>query len=404
MGEQQTLISNARLVVPGLRVHRGDVLIGAGKVKAVGSQIANVGVGCERIDAGGLSLTPGLVDLHVHGIGNSLFEVGPEDLLRGSDALPEFGTTCVLPTLYTVMKRATLPQLAKLADSLNQVTGAAMPGFHLEGPFLAVTGSGASTVDGDVAMLDELVAATDRHILAMSVSPETKNIIPVIERLREHEVTVFLTHTTATVEQTQRAIDAGATHATHFYDVFPVPQETEPGVRPSGVVETVLADSRCTVDFICDGIHVHPMAIRAALAAKGWQGVIAVTDGNIGAGMDDGEYPTPWGFHVRVRRGEGTRVADRNHTHYGLLAGSSLTLNEAVSNLHRWLDLDSQEIWAMATCNPARCVGLRSKGQLEVGADADLVLWDCVNGNYQAVRTWIAGEIVYAAEPMRTHA
>lgn len=398
MNKRRTLIANAKLIEPGQRVRRGDMLIGDGKVLAVAPQIVDVDRTYERIDADCLTLTPGLVDLHVHGIGSSLFEAGPEDLLRGSDALLEYGTTCVLPTLYTVMRRTALKELEELARSLDQANGAVMPGFHLEGPFLALAGAGASTIDGDLGLLEELLAATGGRVLAMSVSPETTNIIPVIERLRELEIAVFLTHTCATVEQTVAAIDAGARHATHFYDVYPVPTETEPGVRPVGAVETVLADSRCTVDFICDGVHVHPMAIRAALAAKRWRGVIAVTDGNIGAGLADGEYPTPWGYQVQVRRGDGTRIADCAHKSHGLLAGSSLTLNEAVSNLLEWLDLDRELVWAMATCNPADCVGLTGKGRLEVGSDADLVLWDCANGRHRAVRTWVAGRSVYEAE------
>ncbi len=403
MSYPQAVIANAEMVAPGRRVYRGDVFIADGKIAALAAENVNVDGPHERFDAAGLTLTPGLIDLHVHGIGPSLFEAGPEDLLRGSVSLLEYGTTCVLPTLYTIMKPSTLNRLELLAKTLDEVSGATMPGFHLEGPFLALAGAGAGTAPGDVELLDDLLAASGGRVRAMSVSPETKNILPVIERLREQEITVFLTHTRATVEQTMAAIDAGARHATHFYDVFPMPPETDTGVRPVGAVETLLADSRCTVDFICDGVHVHPMAIRAALAAKGWQGVIAVTDANIGAGMDDGEYPTPWGYSVRVQRGDGARVADRDHVLHGLLAGSLLTLNEAVSNLLEWLDLEPEQVWAMATVNPADCVGIRNKGRLEVGADADLVLWDCVGGRHRAVRTWMGGKCVYEAESQLAH-
>ena len=84
-------------------------------------------------------------------------------------------------------------------------------------------------------------------------------------------------------ELVENAIDAGATHATHFYDVFPLPEETDPGVRPVGAVEAFLGHPKSTIDFICDVVHVHPGAIKAALAARGWQNVMAITDSNIGA-------------------------------------------------------------------------------------------------------------------------
>ncbi|MBI2497232.1 MAG: N-acetylglucosamine-6-phosphate deacetylase, partial [Opitutae bacterium] len=120
---------------------------------------------------------------------------------------------------------------------------------------------------------------------------------------------MFITHTRASVAQTEAAIDAGAVHATHFYDVFYPPTETDPGVRPVGAVETILADPRASVDFIADGIHVHPTAIRAALAAKTFAGVTLITDSNIGAGLPAGVYDTPWGYQVRVSPEEAARHA-----------------------------------------------------------------------------------------------
>lgn len=221
----------------------------------------------------------------------------------------------------------------------------------------------------------------------MSLSPDAPGIVPVIRRLTEQGVRVFLTHTRAGVEDTEKAIAAGATHATHFYNVFYPPAETEPGVRPVGAVETILADPRVSVDFIADGVHVHPMAIRAAVAAKGWQGVLLITDSNIGAGLPPGVYPTSWGFSVRVSPSTAARHAIEN-----TLAGSALTMDRGVANLLQWLSLPPEQVWAMATLNPARLLGLAGKGRMQVGADADLVLWDA---DLTARRTWVNGNTVY---------
>ena len=346
----------------------------------------------------GALLTPGLIDIHCHGIHQYLYEAQPKDILDAAAVLPHYGTTCVLPTLYTVMNRSSLSQLERLSAVLPETSGATMPGFHLEGPFLALPGAGAETVPGDLMLLEEILSACRGRVLAMSVSPDTPNILPIIERLRELNITVFITHTRASVEQTEAAIAAGARHATHFYDVFPIPVETEPGARPVGAVETILADTRLTVDFICDGVHVHPMAIRAALAAKSWEKIIAITDANIGAGLCEGVYETPWGYSVRVKPTDAARIADKSHPLHGLLAGSSLTMDRALSNLLKWLDLPAHQVWAMGTINPASVVNLKNKGDLRIGADADLVLWDTVDGRLQAAKTWVAGECVFDAK------
>jgi N-acetylglucosamine-6-phosphate deacetylase len=210
--------------------------------------------------------------------------------------------------------------------------------------------------------------------------------------LRERNILPFITHTRASVEQTEAAIEAGARHATHFYDVFPVPEETDAGVRPVGAVEAILADSRTSVDFICDGVHVHPTAIRAAVAAKGWEKVMLITDSNVGAGLPSGEYDTPWGYRVRVAPGDAARHASK-----GFLAGSALTMDVGMKNLLRWLApvLAPEQIWAMGTLNPARLLGLTNKGRIAPGADADLVLWD---PQLNAVKTWVGGQSLFTRD------
>ena len=381
------LIHNARIVKPGAGISNGSVLVRDGHIVAVGEVDTATSDEVPVVDGGGRLLTPGLIDLHTHGVDTALYERSEEDYFAAARVLPKFGNTCVLPTLYRVMNRPSLKLLERFADTLPKVKEVSMPGFHLEGPFLALPGAGADTIPGDVVLLEELIAACRGRVLAMSISPDTKNIIPVIERLVAHKITPLMTHTAATAEQTQAAIDAGASHATHFYDVFPAPEVTEPGVRPVGTVEAILADPRVTVDFVCDGMHASPFAIRAALAAKGWQGVVLITDSNIGAGLLPGVYDTPWGFKVRVRDGDGARHDEKN-----TLAGSALTMDRGIVNLFNWLKIPPEQVWAMGTLNPARVLGLERKGRIAPGADADLVLW---NEDLTAAHTWVNGISVY---------
>jgi N-acetylglucosamine-6-phosphate deacetylase len=382
-------IHNVRLVRPGDSISTGSALIRDGRIEALDGPAPD---GAVLLDGEGRLLSPGLIDLHTHGVGQFLYERSPEDILSASEFLPQFGTTCAMPTLYRVFDRGSLGHLAKLAAALEGARGTRFPGFHLEGPFLALPGAGAQCIPGDLALLDDLLSACDGKALAMSVSPDTPEIIPVIERLVEKGVVPLITHTRATVEQTCLAIDAGAIHGTHFYDVFPLPKESDGGVRACGAVESLLADSRCSVDFIADGVHVHPMAIRCALAAKGFEKVLLISDSNIGAGLPEGIHDTPWGFTVHVQEGRGARVADVDNPKFGTLAGSALTMDAGIRNLHAWLDIPSEQVWSMGTLNVATLFGLKDLGRMSTGAAADLVLWD---DDLTVRKTWIRGELAF---------
>ncbi|MEX2671644.1 MAG: amidohydrolase family protein [Phycisphaeraceae bacterium] len=390
-----SLLHNVRALRPGVGVVGSAVLVEDGRIVAIDPPADLLPSDLNRVDGGGRLLTPGLIDLHIHGLGLYLFEDSPEAMQAGLAELPRYGVTRVLPTLYRVMNKASLPKLAKLTAALKDVTAVRVPGFHLEGPFLALPGAGSETVPGDLALLDALFEATDGCITAMSVSPDTLDVIPVIERLAEHGVAVFLTHTRANVEQSEAAIEAGARHATHFYDVFPVPDATEPGVRPTGVVEAVLADERVSVDFILDGVHVPPVAVRAALAAKGPRRTALITDGNIGAGLPVGSRHKAWELEVRVAEDGAARIHAPGTPKHGALAGSALTMNRAVNHARQWLGLPEQDAWAMATLAPGRLLNGEMIGDLVAGADADLVLWDEPEGELVARQTWVAGRLVY---------
>jgi N-acetylglucosamine-6-phosphate deacetylase len=163
------------------------------------------------------------------------------------------------------------------------------------------------------------------------------------------------------------------------------------------VVEAALADDRVTVDFICDGVHVPPLAIKAALKAKTVDRVLLITDANVGAGLPPGIHESPWGFSIQVA--EAARINDPGSAKHGALAGSALTMDVGIANLSKWLDLPQYDIWAMATRSVARAMKLDKIGDIEAGYHADMVLWDIEpSGRPRAWRTWVDGRQVYAAK------
>ena len=134
------------------------------------------------------------------------------------------------------------------------------------------------------------------------------------------------------------------------------------------------------------------MAIRCALAAKGFEKVLLISDSNIGAGLPEGIHDTPWGFTVHVQEGRGARVADVDNPKFGTLAGSALTMDAGIRNLHAWLDIPSEQVWSMGTLNVATLFGLKDLGRMSTGAAADLVLWD---DDLTVRKTWIRGELAF---------
>jgi len=131
------------------------------------------------------------------------------------------------------------------------------------------------------------------------------------------------------------------------------------------------------------------------MAAKRDDQVLLITDSNVGAGLADGVYPTDWGYPVKVETGRATRIHDVKHPNHGMLAGSSLTMDQGINNLLGWLTVPEAQVWAMGTRNVAAMLGLENKGVIRVGADGDLVLWDRKETGLCAARTWVGGECVF---------
>ena len=350
----------------------------------------------EHVDAKGAVLAPGFIDLHAHGLRANLVQKDPVQLTTMAKGLAEFGVTGWLPTVAPELPGVDAEYMAILSQTASRQTpssGAQILGFHSEGPYLTLSGSLSPECPGkaDPDRIRAMIRAAKPFKLVFSIAPDFKGVVPMIKIMREEGAPVFMTHTAATAEQTEAAIEAGACHATHFYDVFPAPPVTEPGVRPCGTVEAIYAHPGVTVDFILDGVHVHPIAVKMALQCKGIDHVCLITDAMVGCGtLGEFEFSgsiaafTEPGMPARIVGGIGNK---------GTLIGSGLTMNYAVRNAVRFGVAELPVAIRMATANPARVLGVDDhKGQIAEGYDADLVLLD---DHFDVRRTWVAGETVF---------
>ena len=343
------------------------------------------------VDMGQAYIVPGFIDLHIHGIHTSLIDNGKEALADVCRILPQYGVTSFLPTLTPRPKGEDAQFLSELAKTTTE--GAEIAGFHLEGPFLKITGAlnSDTLAHSDTGRLVALIEAAKPYRAIFSISPDTAGIEKLIPLMAANNTPVFMTHTAATVEETQRAIELGARHATHFYDVFPCPAVTEPGVRPCGAVEAILADKRVSVDFILDGVHVDPVAVKMALACKenGNGKVCLITDSNVGAGLEPGHFVFGNSGEIRFAcKGAPARSVKDN-----TLAGSGLTLDQALRNAVKWLDINLCEAVQLLSANPAKVAGIdHKKGKLAAGYDADFV---ALNDKLEVLQTWINGKCFF---------
>jgi N-acetylglucosamine-6-phosphate deacetylase len=337
-------------VVDGLLL-RGDVEIADGRIAAVG---LNGGAGS------GIAV-PGLVDLQVNGFGGIDFAAADAiGYRRAGEALLECGVTAFQPTLITAPEGDLVDALAEVP---REPVGPRLIGVHLEGPFLSPHRLGAHPVesrrDPDPQLLERLLAAGP--VSAMTVAPELDGALELIDVLLAHGVVVSCGHSDATAEEAGRAFDRGAATVTHLFNAMRPLQHRDPGIAGAA-----LARDDVVVQIILDGHHLADETARVVWRAAAGR-VALVSDAIAAARMGDGSYRLG-SVEVNVSNG----VARRGD---GVLAGSTLTLIEAVRALHG-LGVPLAEAVDAATAVPARVVRRPALGTLRPGSAADVVVLD----------------------------
>jgi N-acetylglucosamine-6-phosphate deacetylase len=384
-----TIIVHAKVFNRGLFREDHGVAILGGKIVKVAPSKELEGLECrELLDFSGDYLVPGYIDMHIHGLHNHLMDNGIQDIEAISQKLPTYGTTSFLPTILPHLPHEEEDFLRSIAKANSP--GAQILGFFMEGPFLAKTGAirPETLVNRNVERVKTINNALSPHKVIFAISPELEGLEAAMQQMQSP---IFITHTQAGVQDTLKAIERGAKHATHFYDVFYAPQETDPGVRPCGAVEAILADPSVSVDFILDGEHVDPIAVKMALACKPSDKVCLITDSNIGAGLCPGRYKGFGDDEVNFAYPGSPARGTENSRYPGGLYGSGLTLDLAVRNVVGLHVAPLETAIIMASTSPAKVLGVYgSKGDIDVGFDADLLR---LSNDLTVLIAWVDGKI-----------
>lgn len=324
---------------------------------------------------------PGFIDLHVHGGGGADLMEGAAALQTAARMHARHGTTSLLATTVTA-ERADLERVfAEVGPAIRQrASGCArVLGIHLEGPFINPEKLGAQPDTVRLGSLEEIRAL---HALApirvLTLAPELEGHFELIRALRDLGIICQMGHTTGSYETAIAATEAGARGYTHLFNAMTPMHHRAPGMVGAAMAHAEFAE------LIPDLLHVHPGAIRAALRAI--PKLYCVTDATAGAGMPDGAYRL--GTQTVTKCGSGIRLAD------GTLAGSTLTMDEALRNLVS-IGLPLEEASRRVSTYAADYLGLEDRGRIEIGAWADLVV---LSPELKLLKVFVEGACIELAD------
>lgn len=386
-------IHRATLCTPERRIDEGAVLVEAGQILAVGTvDEIPCPAGAATLNAAGLILAPGFIDLQINGAFGHDFTADPASIWPVAARLPRYGVTAFLPTIITSPLEAIAEAQATLGRRPASGPPGARPlGLHVEGPFLNLNRKGAhKPAHLRSPDLDATAGwSPEQGVRLVTLAPELPGALDLVSSLTEQGVLVGAGHSAATLAQAKAGFVAGIRYGTHLFNAMPPLHHREPGL-----VGALLTDGRATAGLIADGIHSHPSMVGLAWQALGSTRLNLVTDAIAALGMPPGRHKLA-DFEVWVD-GTSARLAD------GTLAGSILSLDRALRNLLAYTGCTLEVALPTITTTPARLLGLAAtRGRIAPGYAADLVL---LTPELQVGVTIVGGEEVYrrAVEGERT--
>jgi len=333
-------------------------------------------------------IIPGMIDIHIHGAyGRDVSEGKVEAVLEMAKKLTRHGVTSFLPTVVTSPLSAIKESVRAVREALNiGQKGSRILGVHVEGPYLSVEKAGAEPVaylrKPNLDEFLELYKISGGSLRRITIAPELEGSLELIREAVGRGVIVSLGHSNATYDEAVRAMDEGALLATHLFNGMRGLHHREPGV-----VGAFLERDDAYVEVIADLVHLHRATLRLVYKCKGSGRMLLITDSIAATGLPDGIYEL--GPQKVTVKGGVCRLED------GTLAGSTLTMDRALKNMVKEVGVPLREAVEMATSNPAKLLGLKSLGEVKVGAKADLAV---LSRDLEVVATYIEGTKVYASD------
>ncbi|MEM3658267.1 MAG: N-acetylglucosamine-6-phosphate deacetylase [Candidatus Hadarchaeum sp.] len=364
---------------------KGDLLVVDGRIAAVLSKRPRVEA--TEMEVEGLYVAPGFIDLHVHGGGGKNFSEGTGKAIQD---IVEFhmahGTTGLVATIET----SPLQVIKKVLKKVAEVNLPVLLGVHLEGPFLSPKQKGAHDpnflLPPSLKIWERSVKGFEHLVKIVTLAPEVPGALALLPRIQEIGAIPSLGHSDATYAEALGAVRAGVRLFTHLGNAMRGLHHREPGAVGAAL------DSDAYVELICDGAHLHQAFVRLVARIKGYDRICLVTDAISAAGLPDGQCFLG-GLPVLVQGGV-ARLPD------GTLAGSTLTLDQAVRNFWEFTGCSLPEAVRCATLTPAQLLEVdERKGSLEVGKDADLVIFD---KDFNVHYTILGGKILYVRDIRRS--
>lgn len=339
------------------------------------------------IDLKGHYLSPGFVNLHIHGSnGHDAMDGSKKAIDAISSILPHSGVTAYMPTTMTMSKDRIDKSLNSIQTVMNQEKqhGAEVLGVHLEGPFISEDFKGAQDPQFIETPTYDLYKPYYDIIKLITVAPEKDHDYNFAKKVKINYPNMVLSigHSSASYEIALEAFHNGFSHITHLFNAMTGLHHRKPGIVGAALTEDFYTE------LIADNIHVRPELYKLILKAKGKDHLVLITDAMCAACLSPGEYEL----------GGQAVIVDQTSArlHSGVLAGSILTMEKAISNFYTYTDLQLHEVVNLATKNPAQELGLYHRiGSIAENKDADLVVFD---RSFNICQTYCKGQLVYSKE------
>lgn len=382
------LIQGGAVFTPNGIIEEGFVWVENGKVVEAGYPKGMPTDNIKQIDATNKYVIPGFIDVHVHGGGGGDVMDGTFDALHAMTRThARYGTTGMLATTMTAVIDQLIQSLDAVSRFMNEhepTTGASILGIHVEGPYIHPKYKGAQIEkwvrSASLEELKGLVQSAQGQIKWITFAAELVESEEIFEFLKDQGIVCSIGHSGASYSEVCRCIRHGISHVTHLFNAMPPVHH-----REVGIVGAALLEDQLTYEVIVDGIHVSPEALRMLAQSGTLHKMLLITDAMRAAGLGEGEYDLG-GQKVTVKNGEARLDNDT-------LAGSVLTMNQAVRNMVKYTGIPLEQAIMMASLHPAKKLGLdHVKGSIENGKDADLLITDC---DLNVEWTLVQGKAVY---------